>query len=379
MVIVNTMPVLAALAILLTYSCSAPIMMPWVQQWRSDAFSPVLECELILQKNWQILLTGCRHNTTQKHHTKTTSASLLRINFPKKHVRRKPQPIYHLTMPIKQTIFVRCPDAKRGSIFKGDGTGLTLNDKGEVVLAPGPLPASSSGTVIAAALLALADSSDSNEDLYRPVIHAPPGPRTDCFSKKAPTKTTIAAERKAAKEAKQKEAKDKKAAAAARKTDGLAKKQEKRISSAKAKASTAAAKAESIRSKLADVMKAAAVPEAAHLHKKSKGMLGNVPTNPPPAHTLSLSPQRKSMSAKKRVSLQSPLRPSYNKEDDCRLNKFLLPPSWGRQLINKLHNIVHKQWIYRNTFIHYCGSDGLTLPEHHDIINRVEEHAFTDP
>jgi hypothetical protein len=62
-----------------------------------------------------------------------------------------------------------------------------------------------------------------------------------------------------------------------------------------------------------------------------------------------------------------------------RSNTFLLPPSWGRQLINKLHNIVHKQWIYRNTFIHYCGSDSLTLPEHHDNINRVEEHAFTDP
>jgi hypothetical protein len=64
-----------------------------------------------------------------------------------------------------------------------------------------------------------------------------------------------------------------------------------------------------------------------------------------------------------------------------RSNKFLLLPSWSHQLINKLHNIVHKQWIYRNTFIHYRGSDGLTLtlPEHHDIVNRVEEHAFTDP
>jgi hypothetical protein len=62
-----------------------------------------------------------------------------------------------------------------------------------------------------------------------------------------------------------------------------------------------------------------------------------------------------------------------------RSNKVLLPPSWGCQLINKLHNTVHKQWIYRNTFIHYRGSDGLTLPEHHDIINRMEEHAFTDP
>jgi hypothetical protein len=154
-------------------------MMLWVQQWRSDAFSPALECQLILQKNWQILLTGCWHNTTQKHHTKTTSASLLCINLPKKHVHCKPQPIYHLTMPIKQTVFVRCPDTKRGSISKGDGTGLTLNDKGEVALAPGPFPASSSGTVVAAALLALADSSTSNENLYHPVIHAPPGPRTN--------------------------------------------------------------------------------------------------------------------------------------------------------------------------------------------------------
>ncbi len=317
------MPVLMALAILLTYSCSTPIMMPWVQQWRSDAFSPALECQLILQKNWQILLTGCRHNTTQKHHTKITSASLLRINLPKKHVGRKPQPIYHLTMPIKQTIFVCCPDAKRSSISKGDGTGLTLNDKGEVILAPGSLPASHSWTVIAAALLALADSSDSDKDLYRPVIHSPPGPRTNHFQK-APTKTEIAAEWKAAKEAKQKEAKDKKAAAATRKADGLAKKQEKTISSAKAKASTAAAKAESLRSKLADVMKAAAVPEAAHLHKKSKGMLGNAPTNPPPTHTLSLSPQWKLMSAKKRVSVQSPLRPSYNKEDELLLDKLVM-------------------------------------------------------
>jgi hypothetical protein len=177
-------------------------MMPWVQQWRSDAFSPALECQLILQKNRQILLTGCWHNTTQKHHTKTTSASLLRTNLPKKHVCHKPQPIYHLTMPIEQTVFVRCPDVKRGSISKGAGTGLTLNDKGEVALAPGPLPASSSGTVVAAALVALTDSTDSDKDLYHPVIHAPPGPRTNRFPKKAPTKTEITAERKAAKAAK---------------------------------------------------------------------------------------------------------------------------------------------------------------------------------
>jgi hypothetical protein len=327
MVIINTMPVLASLAILLTYSCSTSIMMPWVQQWRSDAFSPVLECQLILQKNRQILLTGCWHNTTQKDQTKTTSASLFCINLPKKHVRCKPQPIYHLTMPIKQTNSVCCPDAQRGFIFKGDSTGLTLNNKGDDVRTSAPLPASSSGSVVATVLLALADSSNSNKDIYRPIIHAPPGPRTNCFSKKAPTKTKIAAECKAVKEVKQKEAKDKKAATATRKADGLAKRQEKMISSAKAKASTTAAKAESLCSKLADVMKAAAVPEAAHLPKKSKGMLRNVPTNPSPVHMLSLSPQRKSMSAKKRVSMQSPLRPSYNKEDKLSLDDLVMSVS----------------------------------------------------
>ncbi len=29
--------------------------------------------------------------------------------------------------------------------------------------------------------------------------------------------------------------------------------------------------------------------------------------------------------------------------------------------------------------IHYRGQDGLTIPEHYDIINRVEAHSLTDP
>jgi hypothetical protein len=135
------------------------------------------------------------------------------------------------------------------------------------------------------------------------------------FREQMSYKTKIAAERKAVKEAKQKEAEGKKAAAATRKADDLAKKQEKRISSAKVKASTMTAKAETLRSKLADVMKSAAIPEAAHHYKKSELMLGTAPTNSPLAHTLPLSPRSKSMSAKKRVSMQSPLRSSYNKED----------------------------------------------------------------
>ena len=62
-----------------------------------------------------------------------------------------------------------------------------------------------------------------------------------------------------------------------------------------------------------------------------------------------------------------------------KLSCSLLPLSWGRKFINKLHNIIHKQWIYPNTFIHYWDTDGLTTLEHHKIINRVEEYALIDP
>ncbi len=57
----------------------------------------------------------------------------------------------------------------------------------------------------------------------------------------------------------------------------------------------------------------------------------------------------------------------------------LLPHAWGTQFITRLINIIHKQWIYRNLVIHYHGQDGLMIPEHHEIINRVEAHALTDP
>jgi hypothetical protein len=225
-------------------------------------------------------------------------------------------------MPVEQAVSVCFSNAKRGSILMEDAS-LTLNRKGEVVRTSDLVPPSSSGTVVAMALLALTDSS--NENLYLPAIHAPPGPPTNLFSgNKGPTKTKIAVERKVAKEAKQKEAKEKKAAAAACKADSLAKKQEKRISSAKAKASTAAAKAETLRSKLTEVIKSAVIPEAAHHHKKSRGMLGTAPTNSSLAYTLPLSHQWKSMSMKKRVSVQSPLRSSYNKEDKLSLDGLIM-------------------------------------------------------
>jgi hypothetical protein len=57
----------------------------------------------------------------------------------------------------------------------------------------------------------------------------------------------------------------------------------------------------------------------------------------------------------------------------------MLPHSWGTKLINKLHNIVHKQWIYRNLVLHYRGKDCLTIPDRHEIMNQVKAHSLTDP
>jgi hypothetical protein len=59
-----TMSVGVAIAILLTYSCSAPIMLPWVQQWRSNTFSPALECQSLLPQKWENFIYWVLAHTT---------------------------------------------------------------------------------------------------------------------------------------------------------------------------------------------------------------------------------------------------------------------------------------------------------------------------
>jgi hypothetical protein len=56
-----------------------------------------------------------------------------------------------------------------------------------------------------------------------------------------------------------------------------------------------------------------------------------------------------------------------------------VPRSWGCKFITKLHNMVHKQWIYRNSMIHFRSTDGLTIPEHHEILNQMESYSLVDP
>jgi hypothetical protein len=57
----------------------------------------------------------------------------------------------------------------------------------------------------------------------------------------------------------------------------------------------------------------------------------------------------------------------------------ILPHFWGRKLITTLHNIIHKQWIYRNSAIHFKGKDGWTHPEQHTIMSKVSEYSMIGP
>ena len=52
---------------------------------------------------------------------------------------------------------------------------------------------------------------------------------------------------------------------------------------------------------------------------------------------------------------------------------------WGRQFIIHLHNVLHRQWTYRNAYIHYKGKGGLTMPRIQEIIQQVNLYSLTDP
>ncbi len=62
-----------------------------------------------------------------------------------------------------------------------------------------------------------------------------------------------------------------------------------------------------------------------------------------------------------------------------RHQQYLLPFAWGWQLITKMHNVVHKQGVYQNYFIHFKGRDGLTMPQHYAIITQVKSFSLIDP
>ncbi len=63
----------------------------------------------------------------------------------------------------------------------------------------------------------------------------------------------------------------------------------------------------------------------------------------------------------------------------ARTSPHFLAKMWGRQLIARLHNVIHKQLICQNSIIHYKGKDRHTIPKLHDILNHVEEYSMADP
>jgi hypothetical protein len=97
---------------------------------------------------------------------------------------------------------------------------------------------------------------------------------------------------------------------AARKADIVLKRQQQLINSVEVKAAKATAKASELCLQLAAAASAGAPPPAAtsHSHKKSKGSSGATSSTSVQSTPPQLSPQRKVMTANKRVSiLQSPL------------------------------------------------------------------------
>ena len=204
----STMVILAAFYILLTHICSDYYLLPSCQSRRSNAFSPCQEPPLAGRQKSEFLNAGCWHTT---HIISTTFTINHLRNRHRNHVRFKP------TMP----------------------TSCNLLHPSVLVTSGNVLPASVTG--------AAAKGNDIDIDLDEFInsqTFSPPGARP-IRSGKPPTKTQAAADRKAEKEAKWKEAEGRKSAAVARRADAKNKKQEKLITAAKMKAQRkAVAKAE---------------------------------------------------------------------------------------------------------------------------------------
>jgi hypothetical protein len=57
-----------------------------------------------------------------------------------------------------------------------------------------------------------------------------------------------------------------------------------------------------------------------------------------------------------------------------------LPIFMGKAVfITWLHNIMHKQWTYRNAYIHFKGKEGWTMPRLQDIVAQINKYSLMDP
>ena len=53
--------------------------------------------------------------------------------------------------------------------------------------------------------------------------------------------------------------------------------------------------------------------------------------------------------------------------------------SWATGLTERLIKITHRQWLYRNSTVHFKSKDGRKLAEHEMTKNKIEKLLMTDP
>jgi hypothetical protein len=172
------MVILAAFYILLTHICSDYYLLPSCQSRRSNAFSPCQEPPLAGRQKSEFLNAGCWHTT---HIISTTFTIDHLHNRHRNHVRFKP------TMPTSCNILVPSVLATSGNVLPVGVTGAAA--KGN-------------------------DIDIDLDEFINSQTFSPPGARP-IRSGKPPTKTQAAADRKAKKEAKWKEAEGRKLVAVA--------------------------------------------------------------------------------------------------------------------------------------------------------------------
>ena len=57
----------------------------------------------------------------------------------------------------------------------------------------------------------------------------------------------------------------------------------------------------------------------------------------------------------------------------------LSPRRWGTTFITHIISLTHKQWLFRNSHVHFKKLEGLTPAQHDEIFKRVQTLMWTDP
>ena len=68
----------------------------------------------------------------------------------------------------------------------------------------------------------------------------------------------------------------------------------------------------------------------------------------------------------------------FREVDINRRNLRTTSESWAWGLSHRLLQLTHRQWIYRNSVVHY-KVQGITMRQHERIMDNVEHYAMTDP